>query len=494
MKVSFIVPIYKKKATQLQACLESLKTQSHKDIEVIGVFDGPDETLQNVFKDFEQGKRFSSLVIEHGGAPRARNAGAEIATGDVIAFWDADCYAEPEMTAMWIRTFDDNPDCDFVYSGYRWTDSNREGYKSEAFDPWVLEKYNYIASMFPVKREKFLKWDESLTGLQDWDYWRRIVKAGSKGRWIPGFGFATDYPDENSISGKFNVTKERIRKVREKHEDVKKDILVFGTLYKRECVHLAKLLDADYFLNPFWRIEDYKMVIMLGFHAPEVMEGAGFFSSLPKETVKIIYWMGLDAESYYTSPYHDVKRILPRLNTLVDVNFCDSQRTEDMLVNMELKPEVVTFPREEGIPCTELPAEFKVLALADDQFKGHLDALVKAVPNLDIEVVQPETPYDINKYTVGMQFARWPKLLNASRNMLMSGRYMVSNVQEPFAGYVDTSDVTKFKEEVIKKLFALKDVRTLNTEAQEYYLGTSSREDFKARLLKLLPTKLEVVP
>lgn len=493
MKISFVVPIYKKTSNQLQSCLQSLKTQSHKDIEVICVFDGPDETLENVFNNFISDERFKRKVIEHGGAPKARNEGFKETTGDAVSFWDCDSYAEPEMTAMWALTFKDNPDCDFVYSGYKLNDPNVPGYESEPFDPWVLEKYNYISSMFPLKRDKFPGWDESLAGLQDWDYWRRVVKNGSKGRFIPGFGFSTDIPDANSISGGYEKTKERILRIREKHEDPKKDILVYGSLYKREAVQIAKILDADYFWNAFWRVQDYKMVIMLGFHAWEIQESAGLFMQLPKDTVKVVYWMGLDAEAYYNAPYHQVKKLIPQINSLVDHHFCESKRTEDILLDLGVPVKIMTFPREEGIPSVSLPEELSILALSDEAHRGHLDSIIKSLPNVKIERAAIETPYDINKYTAAIQFTSYPRLLNSSRNMLMNGRHLITNVQEPFSGFVDTTNPTKFKEEVIEAVLALKDKKDLNLEAQAYYLETTSREAFSERIKSLVQKTLEVV-
>jgi hypothetical protein len=90
-----------------------------------------------------------------------------------VAFWDADCYAEPEMVNVWVMTFEKNPDIDFVYSGYRWSDTNVRGFESEFFNPWTLKQYNYIAPMFPIKREKSPGWTNLLK-----DYRIGIIGGG----------------------------------------------------------------------------------------------------------------------------------------------------------------------------------------------------------------------------------------------------------------------------------------------------------------------------
>ena len=95
---SFYLPAYKKTPATFEQCLDSLFDQSFKDIEVCVVFDGPNPELENVLKRYPKVK---SKVIEHGGAPKARNEGFKMTTGKYVAAWDIDCFAKPEMTEMW---------------------------------------------------------------------------------------------------------------------------------------------------------------------------------------------------------------------------------------------------------------------------------------------------------------------------------------------------------------------------------------------------------
>jgi glycosyltransferase involved in cell wall biosynthesis len=67
MKVSLVVPVYKKTFDQVNAALKTLQTQSHKDIEVIVVFDGPDADLETSIKSgFESDSRFRSTLLNTG--------------------------------------------------------------------------------------------------------------------------------------------------------------------------------------------------------------------------------------------------------------------------------------------------------------------------------------------------------------------------------------------------------------------------------------------
>lgn len=499
--ISFVVPIYKKKPEQLRRCLKSLFDMSYKGIEVICVFDGHtgdaflDTALMNVAHEFDK-NGIQVVLTNHGGACHARNEGAKFATGEYIVFWDADCYAEPEMATMWMETFQRNPDCDFVYSGYKWTDPNRPGFESEPFDPWTLTKYNYIASMFPLKKEKFPGWDESLEGLQDWDYWRRVVAAGSKGRFIPGFGFWTDYPDADSISGKTDKRVERIRRVREKHEDGKPEILVHGQTFRRDAIVIAKTLGADYFnSSEYWQTEDYKLVITMGLHPWELMETSGVFQRAKAGTKKAIYWTGYDADSFAMSPYVQTKALMNAINKEIDKNYAVDDRVLRLLEDLGVKnAELLVFPREEGEPAKSLPDKFRVLAWADENHLLHMQGIASAMPDVDFEIVKANTFYNVKDYTVVIQFTNAQKLESGSRNALMMGRHVISNVQEPYSGFVDTGgDVTKFKNEVIAKIREIQGTTTINAEAQEYYLKESDPDIFRGKLKSLVAPVLEAV-
>ena len=492
------MPVFKKPAAQFNRAIQSLFRMSIKDIEIIAVFDGPDPVLEPHAKIWlKKNKRFKMKVIDHGGAPRARNAGATLAVGDYISFWDSDCYAEPEMAMMWLETFKKNPDCDFVYSGYKFTDPGIPGFDSEPFDSWTLGKYNYISSMFPVKHDKVLPWDEQLQGLQDWDYWRRIA-ANGKGRFIPGYGFWTEFPDKESISGQSDKRQERIRKIRAKHGDVTPDILVYGQTFKRDAIVLAKTLDADYFSSPFWHTEDYKMILSLGLHPQELMETSSVFGGAKKGTIKAIYWTGYDTDHFALSPYVQAKALMAAVNREIDENYAVDERVLGVLEDLGVKKtSLLPFPREPGEPAKALPEFFKVLAWADEDHFPQVQGIASALPDIPFEIVKENVFYDLKDYSVVLQFTNAKKLESGSRNALMMGRHVISNVQAPYAGYVEMDgDPTKFKDEIIFKIREIQKARPLNAEAQKYYLRESNPAVFKATIEKRIqpkPIPLEIV-
>lgn len=89
-KISIIVPIYNSEKT-LQNCIESLLSQSYKNIEIILVNDGSNDGTEKSIKD----KYISNSQIKYYrqnnyGVSKTRNYGIIEATGDYIFFMDAD--------------------------------------------------------------------------------------------------------------------------------------------------------------------------------------------------------------------------------------------------------------------------------------------------------------------------------------------------------------------------------------------------------------------
>ena len=177
-RFSLIIPCYKD-SHKLPRCIASVQDQDWKNKEIIVVLDGPDAAAETVIKNYSDVKM---LIIEHGGAPKARNAGAEIATGDYIEFLDSDMFLYPGSLSAFAEAFEDHPECGFVYGGYKYKEKGF--YPSEEFDPYFLYINNYIDGNFPMRKEVYLPWDEKCKSLQDWELWIRIVKGGVKGFYL----------------------------------------------------------------------------------------------------------------------------------------------------------------------------------------------------------------------------------------------------------------------------------------------------------------------
>ncbi len=88
--VSVIVPIYKVEA-YLERCIESIVNQTYSQLEIILVDDGSPDGCPALCDDWKKkDDRIKVIHKENGGLSDARNAGLEIATGDIVSFIDSD--------------------------------------------------------------------------------------------------------------------------------------------------------------------------------------------------------------------------------------------------------------------------------------------------------------------------------------------------------------------------------------------------------------------
>lgn len=104
-KVSFIVPVYNTQ-DYLARCLDSLLSQTLNDIEIVVVNDGsPDDSAEIIAKYAGMDNRVRVVEKPNGGLSSARNAGMDVACGDIIDFVDSDDYVEPNLAEFLVDVF-----------------------------------------------------------------------------------------------------------------------------------------------------------------------------------------------------------------------------------------------------------------------------------------------------------------------------------------------------------------------------------------------------
>lgn len=103
-KVSVIIPVYNTEK-YLSFCLNSCLQQTLFDIEIICVNDGSTDNSLALLEEYA--KRDYRVIIvnkENGGLSSARNAGLEVATGEIIMFLDSDdSIAENACERVWVE-------------------------------------------------------------------------------------------------------------------------------------------------------------------------------------------------------------------------------------------------------------------------------------------------------------------------------------------------------------------------------------------------------
>lgn len=181
--ISIVIPTYNAERTILKT-VESVQQQTFSDIEIILINDGSTdlslELLQNV-KD----ERLKIFSYENGGLCVARNRGISHATGEFIAFLDADDLWTPDKLELQFAALQQHPEAGVAYS---WTYFLDEKTKvtytgaSTLFEGNVqanLLVNNFIASgSNPLIRRQAIEstgdFDSTLKSCEDWDYWLRL--------------------------------------------------------------------------------------------------------------------------------------------------------------------------------------------------------------------------------------------------------------------------------------------------------------------------------
>ena len=160
-KFSIIVPVYNTEK-YLKRCLDSIKSQSFKDYEVIIVNDGSVDNSSNIISKYP----YKIINQENLGLSIARNNGVKVSSGDYLIFLDSDDYIEKDLLKEINKSLTNNPDLvryqikevfdnksDINYKEIPF--ENKDGV--EAFK--LITKYHFVenAWAYAIKREYYLK-------------------------------------------------------------------------------------------------------------------------------------------------------------------------------------------------------------------------------------------------------------------------------------------------------------------------------------------------
>ncbi len=106
--LSIIVPVYNT-GEYLQECIESIINQTYKNLEIICVNDGSTDNSLKILEDYAQ-KDDRIIIINqtNKGQSAARNAGLEIAKGELVTFIDSDDFLELNTYETVLKYSEDN--------------------------------------------------------------------------------------------------------------------------------------------------------------------------------------------------------------------------------------------------------------------------------------------------------------------------------------------------------------------------------------------------
>lgn len=514
-KFSLIMPVYGT-SQFLKRAIDSILDQDYEGYELIIVMDGKDKNAERIIKKYKN-KRIKSLTIKHSGAPAARNAGAKISNGDYLSFFSSDFVMFPGCLRTWAMHFSRNPDCSFVYGGYRFNSNDYSVYPSEPFDPWRLEMENYIDGGFPMKREIWERfpWDESIKSLQDWDFWLQAVRNGYKGKFIRDITYMAELPRAGGLSDDSHKNwLERTNLIKKKHKIPLRDICVvsFGAPYHAKKV--AKLLDADYKINPAAKQHRYKMIYLLGYYPYGADMHASVFMHAPKGCKRVVHWLGGDIEQLTSFTFKNLKMLSVAMNSHIDMMLVESQAKQTELKEMGFKTDVLPLLRDTSwLARWKYPDKFTVGVYyprskdtTQNQVEDFMDLIAKSMPDIKFKFFGDSS---IKRTIKNVEFCGWadmqtliPKcsmLLRYSKHdglpttpmeFMIAGRYVLTNAEMPYVIPLKGNEAsTESKKEIVQKIRKIKRMMKQgdlpSREAEVYYRNLLNAEENKKVLLSI---------
>jgi glycosyltransferase involved in cell wall biosynthesis len=180
--ISVIIPAYNAERTILET-VKSVQKQTFSDFELIVINDGSTDQTLELVQSFED-ERLKIFSYKNAGLPVARNRGISHATGEFIAFLDADDLWTPDKLELQLAALKQHPEAGLAYS---WTCNMQEGKCVHIVEPRFegnvyanLLLWNFISNgSNPLIRRQVIEsvgeFESTLQSGEDWDYWLRIA-------------------------------------------------------------------------------------------------------------------------------------------------------------------------------------------------------------------------------------------------------------------------------------------------------------------------------
>lgn len=148
-KISIITPVYNMEK-YLQQCLDSILSQSLKDIEIICINDGSKDASGKILSGYtKKDDRIVLINKKNEGQGVARNEALKIAKGEYILFLDPDDWLEGNaLEKMYAKIKNDDSDI-LIFNIYKYFDfKKKEFYKYPYINPYYLKfKENVFSPM-----------------------------------------------------------------------------------------------------------------------------------------------------------------------------------------------------------------------------------------------------------------------------------------------------------------------------------------------------------
>jgi len=193
--VSIIIPAYNSEK-YIAETVQSVIAQTYQNIEIIVVDDASTDATLRVLEGMDITRPISVIKKEkNSGAAASRNLGYNHSTGSLVKFLDADDLIDPEMITQQVAVVE-NDNCIVSAQWGRFKNNDITTFKLSPEECWqTMPSLEWICSswknaqpmtnpgifLIPKKLvEKAGLWDESLSLLDDTEYFARTILSAEK--------------------------------------------------------------------------------------------------------------------------------------------------------------------------------------------------------------------------------------------------------------------------------------------------------------------------
>lgn len=182
--ISIILPAYNAEQTLIET-IESVQNQTYSDWELIAIDDGSTDHTLNLLKEIPD-PRIQVFSYANGGVSMARNRGITHATGDYIAFLDADDLWTEDKLELQLAALKNNPQAGVAYSWVVYFNPERETqypsiplhFEGNVYGDLLLTNFLANGSNPLITREAVAsvgEFDSTFPHCADWDYYLRLA-------------------------------------------------------------------------------------------------------------------------------------------------------------------------------------------------------------------------------------------------------------------------------------------------------------------------------
>jgi glycosyltransferase involved in cell wall biosynthesis len=187
-QISVVIPAYNAERTIIET-IKSVQQQTFQDVEIIIINDGSKDKTVELVQSI-QDESLQIFSYENGGVALARNRGFSHATGEFIAFLDADDLWTADKLQLQLTALEQNPKAGVAYSWTCFMDVDEDGkpfsflpspkysFAGNVYEKLLVSDFIHSSSNTLIRREAIEstgEFDPTLKSCEDWDYWLRLA-------------------------------------------------------------------------------------------------------------------------------------------------------------------------------------------------------------------------------------------------------------------------------------------------------------------------------